>query len=70
MFAAEVGDFFSQWGLVTLVYRDRASWHWPHSDREHRCDIIHVHGDFCLLIRGASSTSQPKKLPCAFSRKE
>lgn len=22
----EVGDFFSQWGLVTLVYRDKASW--------------------------------------------
>ncbi|CAE7705283.1 HRP1 [Symbiodinium pilosum] len=26
----EVGDFFSQWGLVTLVYRDRASWGFVH----------------------------------------
>ncbi len=23
---SQVGDFFSQWGLVTLVYRDKASW--------------------------------------------
>ena len=27
----QVGDFFSQWGLVTLVYRDRASWQEPYS---------------------------------------
>ena len=26
----EVGDFFSQWGLVTLVYRDKASWGFVH----------------------------------------
>ena len=28
----EVGDFFSQWGLVTLVYRDKANWTWPQLD--------------------------------------
>ncbi|CAK8993963.1 Flowering time control protein FCA, partial [Durusdinium trenchii] len=26
----EVGDFFSQWGLVTLIYRDKASWGFVH----------------------------------------
>eukprot|EP00437_Effrenium_voratum_P025317 CAMPEP_0181402544 /NCGR_PEP_ID=MMETSP1110-20121109/3230_1 /TAXON_ID=174948 /ORGANISM="Symbiodinium sp., Strain CCMP421" /LENGTH=352 /DNA_ID=CAMNT_0023524767 /DNA_START=41 /DNA_END=1095 /DNA_ORIENTATION=- len=26
----EVGDFFSQWGLVTLVYRDKANWGFVH----------------------------------------
>lgn len=26
----EVGDFFSQWGLVALVYRDRAGWGFVH----------------------------------------
>ncbi|CAE8592018.1 unnamed protein product, partial [Polarella glacialis] len=26
----EVGDFFSQWGLVCLVYRDKASWGFVH----------------------------------------
>jgi len=26
----EVGDFFSQWGLVTLIYRDKAMWGFVH----------------------------------------
>ncbi|CAJ1364041.1 unnamed protein product [Effrenium voratum] len=26
----EIGDFFSQWGLVALVYRDKANWGFIH----------------------------------------
>eukprot|EP00930_Biecheleria_cincta_P051641 TRINITY_DN36858_c0_g1_i1.p1 TRINITY_DN36858_c0_g1~~TRINITY_DN36858_c0_g1_i1.p1 ORF type:complete len:392 (-),score=51.49 TRINITY_DN36858_c0_g1_i1:71-1246(-) len=26
----EIGDFFSQWGLVTLIYRDRGQWGFVH----------------------------------------
>lgn len=48
----QVGDFFSQWGLVTLVYRDKASW----QVAQRRCKTEHcLHLDgFC--VQGHTNT--------------
>ena len=56
----QVGDFFSQWGLVTLVYRDKASW----QVAQRRCKTEHcLHLDgFCVQGHTNSLSRAPMAL--------